>query len=52
MTNPFCVPPMAYDPGSESAGEDTVLPNDEWRYPTLHDGIRYERFQEEQQESR
>ena len=44
VTNPFCVPPMAFDPGSESAGEDTVLPNDEWRYPTLHDGIRYERF--------
>ena len=44
VTNPFCVPPMAFDPGSESAGEDTVLPNDEWRYPTLHDKIRYERF--------
>ena len=44
VTNPFCVPPMAYDPGSESAGEDTVLPNDEWRYPTLPDRIRYERF--------
>ena len=44
VTNPFCVPPMAYDPGSESAGEDTVLPNDEWRYPTLPDKIRYERF--------
>ena len=44
VTNPFCVPPMAYDPGSESAGEDTVLPSDEWRYPMLHDKIRYERF--------
>ena len=44
MINPYCVPPMAYDPGSESAGEDTILPDDEWRYPTLPDGIRYERF--------
>ena len=44
VINPYCVPPMAYDPGSESAGEDTILPDDEWRYPALPDGIRYERF--------
>ena len=44
VINPYRVPPMAYDPGSESAGEDTILPDDEWQYPTLPDGIRYERF--------
>ena len=44
VINPFRIPPMAYDPGSESAGEDAVLPSDEWQYPTLPDGIRYERF--------
>ena len=38
------VPPMAYDPGSESAGEELKLPEDEWSYPKLPESLKYHRY--------
>lgn len=40
----YTIPPMAYDPGSESAGEEPTLPDDQWGYPKLPVEMRYERF--------
>ena len=38
------VPPMAYDPTSESADEDDALPEDEWIYPNIPNPLRYEKY--------
>lgn len=38
------VPPMAYDPSSESADEDEASPEDEWVYPDVPEPLHYERY--------
>lgn len=38
------IPPMAYDPNSESAREEEFFAEDEWVYPNVPDDLKYERF--------
>ena len=38
------IPPMAYDPASESAGEEEINTNEDWIFPPVQDGLRYERY--------
>ena len=38
------IPPTAYDPSSESAGEEEIDDDEEWIYPTIPSGLRYERY--------
>ena len=38
------VPPMAFDPSSESADEDEASLEDEWVYPNVPEPLRYERY--------
>ena len=38
------LPPMIYDPATESADEDVVDEDEEWVYPTLPTGLQYARY--------
>ena len=38
------IPPMAYDPATESAGEEDININEDWIFPPVQDGLRYERY--------
>ncbi len=38
------IPPLAYDPFSESAGEEEVREEDEWTFPQLPDELLYEKY--------
>ena len=38
------LPPMACDPSSESAGEEEIDDDEDWVYPPVQTGLRYERY--------
>ena len=38
------IPPMAYGPASESAGEEEIEDNEDWVYPPVQAGLHYERY--------
>ena len=38
------LPPMAYDPNSESADEEEFRKDDDWVYPRIPDKLQYERY--------
>ena len=35
---------MAYDPATESAGEENINTNEDWIFPPVQEGLRYERY--------
>ena len=38
------IPPLAYDPFSESGGEEEITAEDEWTFPRLPDELAYEKY--------